>query len=75
MASKKEKIIVLTPKTDAGRKKLDYHGERWLFRHMTDNIKFSREPGPWYVLMSRDGKKVLHVKQDADPDFDVRDLG
>jgi hypothetical protein len=75
MANKKEKYIVLTPKNDNGKKKMDYHGDRWLLRDEVDKLKFSREPGPFYIIMSRDGKKVLHVKKDGDPDFNVRELG
>lgn len=67
-----ETYIVLTPKNTEAKKKLEYHGERWVLRKEVDIVKFSREPGPWLVLMSRDGKKLMHVKKANDPDFDTR---
>ena len=68
----KEKYVILTPKNDNGKKKLDYHGDKWLFLRIVDNLKFIREPGPFIVLQSRDGKKCIHVKEKEDPDFCIR---
>lgn len=72
--SKKEKYAVVMPKHDSARKKLDYHGERWLFRGEVESLKFVRGEGPFLVLISRDGKKCLHIQKRNDPDFSVHML-
>lgn len=69
---KKEHYVVLTPKNDDARKRLSYHGERWILRDTIDKLKFSMEPGPFFLLVSKDGKKCLHVKKEYDTDFNVR---
>lgn len=70
----KEKYVVLAPKNDEGKKRLDYHGDRWILRGETATLQYVREVGPWLILISRDGKKCLHVKKKDDKDFDVRPL-
>lgn len=67
--SKKEKYAVLTPKTEEANKKLSYHGNRWLLKGEVESLKFSRTVGPFYLLISRDGKKCLHIQKTNDPDF------
>lgn len=67
-----EIYVVLTPKNDAAKKKMDYHGNRWILRRELETVKFSMERGPWLVIVSRDGKKLMHVKKENDPEFDVR---
>lgn len=70
--AKKETYAIITPKNDAATKKLEWHGNRWIFRSLVDMVKFSRDPGPWYVLISRDGKKCIYVRKTDDVDFDIR---
>lgn len=74
MREKKESYVIITPKNDGATKKMDYHGDRWILRAEVPTTRFSREPGPWLVLISRDGKKCIHVKKTDDPDFSVRDM-
>lgn len=71
---KKEHFAVITPKTDIAKLKMAYHGERWLVRGIFPSVRFTREPGPWVRLMSRDGNKCLDVHQTKDQDFSIRFL-
>lgn len=72
----REKIpyIVLTAKTAVGKEKLSYHGERWILKGKTEKLKFTRDPGPWLIVISRDGKKCIHIKEKDDLDFTTRML-
>lgn len=70
----KDKYIILTPKNDVGKKKMDYHTDRWLYRGTVEKLKFTRDIGPFIVAMSLDGKKCLHIKEKDDPDFTYRML-
>jgi hypothetical protein len=70
--AKQIKYVILTPKNDVAKSRLEWHGERWEFRRIVFEVKFSREPGPYVVVMSRDGKKCLTIKSKNDPDFDIR---
>lgn len=67
--------VEITPKNESGKKRMAHHGSRWIFRSESDTIKFSREPGPWVGLMSRDGKDFLWIKKNNDPDFTIRMVG
>lgn len=49
---KKETYAVITPKNDGAKNKMEYHGDRWIFREETNSLKFTRDPGPWLVLIS-----------------------
>lgn len=72
MREKKEKYAVITPKHEGAKKQMEYHGERWVFRGEVESLKFVRGEGPFIVLVSRDGKKCLHIKKRDDKDFAVR---
>jgi len=72
MREKKERYAVITAKHEEAKKKLDYHGERWLFRGEVESLKYVRGEGPWLVLVSRDGKKCIHINKKNDNDFTVR---
>lgn len=65
----KIRYAVLTPKHEAAIKKLDYHGTRWLYRGQVEALKFTRDSGPFIILVSRDGKKCLHIKKTDDKDY------
>lgn len=69
MREKKETYAVLTPKNDSAKKRMEYHGNKWIFRGEVDTLKFVKGEGPWLVLISRDGKKCIHVHKKNDPDF------
>ena len=70
--AKQIKYVILTPKNELAKSKLEWHGERWEFRKTVSEVRFSRDTGPYIVVMSRDGKKCLTVKAKDDPDFDIR---
>ncbi len=70
----KENYVIITPRNDNATKKLEWHGTKWVMRQLVEEVKFSRDPGPWYVLISRDGKKSMFVRQTGDVDFDVRTM-
>jgi len=72
--AKKEKYAIITPKNEGAKKRMEYHGDRWLFRGEVDTLKFVRGEGPWLVLVSRDGKKCIHINKKNDNDFQVRML-
>lgn len=69
---KKEQFVILEAKTDKGKEKLGYHGEKWVFREEIENLKFCRQQGPSIVVRSRDGSKVLFIKKQDDPDITYR---
>ena len=71
---KKEKFVILSPKNASAKERMEYHGDKWVIREVVDNVKFSREPGPYLVLISRDGKKCLHIKKKDDKDFDYHKI-
>lgn len=68
----KVKYVILTPKNDEAKKRLEYHGTRWVYRGMQAEVKYTREPGPYFRLQSRDGNKCIFVKERDDRDFIVR---
>lgn len=68
---KKETYATIIPKTENGKLRMDYHGERWIYKGQVDTLKYSKG-GPWHILISRDGTKCLHIKKENDIDFDVR---
>lgn len=74
MASKKETYVILEAKNEKGKAKIGYHGEKWIYRGDIDNLKFVRSQGPSIVARSRDGKKVLFIKKQDDPDLKYRIL-
>jgi len=67
MRTKKEKYAVIIPKHDDAKKRLEYHGEKWLLR----GTKLIRDE-EYFVFRSRDGKKCIHVNKKNDNDFTVR---
>jgi len=71
MAAKKQNLIILEPKTEIGKERIGYHGERW---YLIDKLipKFARTKGECYVCRSRDGSKVLMVRVENDPDIAYR---
>ncbi len=74
---KKEKYIELSPKNDSGKKRLSYHGNRWVLKRETDTppqVYLRSATGSWIFAMSRDGKIGLWVNKDNDSDFNVRML-
>ena len=75
MTKRKENYIVLIPKNESAKEKIGYHGERWILKNTIDKLKFTREEGPFLLLMSRDGTKYIHVKQSNDSLFNIRNLG
>jgi hypothetical protein len=75
---KKDQYVVITPKNKSGEKRLSYHGTKWIFRRQTDTPPASYAKageGVWILAMSTDGKTILWIKKQDDPDFDVRMLG
>ena len=72
MAAKKQKIVILTAKTDKGKEKIDYHGEKWYLRDEVSNMRLVRSQGPSLVVRSRDGSKILFIKKQDDPDIEYR---
>lgn len=72
----KHKVFVeLTAKNDNGIKRLSYHGQKWIL------VKRKMDPYPGaprnklhYCLASNDGKQILWVQRENDPDFTVRGL-
>ena len=71
---KKEKFVILVPKTDTGKEKLSYHGDKWIIRSLSKDVKFVRTREENYGLISRDGKKFMFVGKENDPDFAVREI-
>jgi hypothetical protein len=72
--AKQKVFIELTSKNDNGTKRLAHHGRKWeLLRRVTKPF-----PGAlnvlYYCLISNDGKKILWVQYQNDPDFTVRGL-
>jgi hypothetical protein len=75
----KEAYLVLIPKNDNAKKRLSYHGERWIFRRETTNppttyARSSPSDTVWILVMSRDGKSIIWLKKKDDPDFNIREL-
>lgn len=70
---KTEKYVIITPKSDNGKERISYHGERWIFREEKESLKFVRG-GPFIGVVSSDGKVCLYIKKANDPDFDIRFL-
>lgn len=73
-AKKKEQFVILEAKTDKGKEKIGYHGEKWVFRGEVENLKFNRRQGPSIVVRSRDGSRILFIKKQDDPDIKYRML-
>lgn len=71
----KIKYVSLIPKTEEARKRLEYHGEKWILTGKQDEVKYSREPGPYLRLTSRDGNKCICVKETDDKDYIVSMVG
>lgn len=69
MPNKKVKYVVIEPISEKGKKELAYHTTKWEFREEIEKLKFSRDPGPFLVLRSLDGSKVLFVKKEGDLHF------
>jgi len=72
MAAKKQKAVILTAKTEKGKEKIGYHGEKWYFKEEIATMKFVRSAGPFIVVRSRDGSKILILKKQDDPDIEYR---
>jgi len=72
---KKETIVELTPKNESGKKRMSYHGDRWVLRQEIDTLGTGRISGPWLGCRSRDGKAFLWIHKVNDADFTVRKLG
>jgi hypothetical protein len=60
---------ILTPKHDAAKKRLSYHGKQWIIKHIEDETEFHSGDGPWLRVMSMDGKKYMIINALKDPDF------
>lgn len=71
-STKREKFVILEAKTDKGKEKLGYHGDKWILRDEIENLKFDRRQGASIVVRSRDGSKILFIKKTDDPDFNFR---
>jgi len=72
MATKKQQMVIVEAKTDKGKEKISYHGDKWYFRGEVENLKFNRTQGPSIVVLSRDGSKILFIKKQNDPDLTYR---
>lgn len=72
MAAKKQTIVILSAKTDKGKDKIAYHGEKWYLKEEISNLRFVRSQGPSLVVRSRDGSKILFIKKQDDPDIEYR---
>ena len=67
---KKIHYAILTPRNDEAKKKLEYHGDKWIIKGWKDTVRFdSLNMGRWSVLVSRDGNKCLLVKEVEDKFF------
>lgn len=74
MRTKTPTIVIVEAKTEKGKSKISYHGERWYLVEVVEKLKFSRIPGPYVIVKSRDGASVLCIKQENDLDFQYRIL-
>jgi hypothetical protein len=72
MATKKRIIVIVEAKTEKGKEKIGYHGDKWEHRGEIENLKFLRSQGPSIVVRSRDGSKILFIKKENDPHFIYR---
>lgn len=72
---KKEPLVELTPKNESGKKRMSYHGNRWVLRQEVETLGGCRIPGPWLGVRSRDGKTFLWIHKNNDTDFTVREVG
>ena len=71
MAAKKQPLVVLEPKNDAAREKLEYHGLVWQYRGESET-KYQRNKGLCIIARSLDGKKVLFISKENDIDYGYR---
>jgi len=69
---KRQQFVILTPKNDAAKLRLEYHSERWLLKGTQDGLKYSHDQARYYRVVSRDGSKLMLVKETDDKDFYVR---
>ncbi len=67
-----QSMVILTPKNDKGKAKLAHHGEKWKCLGVQDGLKFSMDESRHMRLISRDGSKLIFVKECDDPDFESR---
>jgi hypothetical protein len=74
MREKQPTYAILTPKNDFAKKKMTYHSEKWILLEEINEVRYTRDSGPFLVLRSRDGKKCIIAKKTDDADFDVRVL-
>ncbi len=72
MAAKKQTIVILQAKTEKGKEKISYHGEKWYLKEEVATMKLVRSQGPSLVVRSRDGSKILFIKKQDDPDIEYR---
>lgn len=72
MASKKQTVVILQAKTEKGKEKIAYHGEKWYLKEEITTMRLVRSAGPSLVVRSRDGSKILFIKKQDDPDIEYR---
>lgn len=68
---KPEPHIILSPKSDKGKEKLSYHSPRWKYLG-EEQHRLIRSKGLCLVCRSPDGKQIILVQKENDPDFDYR---
>jgi len=68
----KETVAILKPKTERAKKRMGYHGELWYVKQQVEMLKFSTVPGPYFGVRSRDGNAFLWIKEENDPDFEIK---
>lgn len=69
---KKLTYAIITPKTEAGKKRMGHYGDKWVVRSDLNASWQNANSTQKLVLMSRDGDRCLILLNHNDPDFDVR---
>ena len=72
MRASSKHFVMLTSKNENGKMKLGHHGEKWIVLGKQEGLKFSTDKSVHLKLLSRDGSKLMLVKEQNDPDFDIR---
>jgi hypothetical protein len=72
MKRSKEDFVILTPKTELGKVKLAHHTDKWKLLAKEQRLKVAVDRHSYLRLISRDGSKLMFVRELNDPDFDVR---
>ncbi len=66
---KSEIKVRLLGKNPVAKTKLTTHGEWWSRSNIQQRVNFSKQPGPWWLLVSLSTKATRWVNTDNDQDF------